>query len=263
MMRRKHTIAILAYNNHELTTRNLDHLTKLGYREQVLLFDNGSQDSFRAIASELGIRYQREEKNLYVNPAWNKIIAQENCHYLTLLNNDCFALSPGYFDEAIGHMEEHQIGISSCRNKNIVDLKKGALETENYFLLNRESQPLACNYAAPRQGWLMTLDLDQYKTLDYKIPGYLRLWYGDDWIWGQFSLRRIKSVVYQNRYSVHIKSSSVSSSEMQKVIAADVDNLEKFGDWYREIAPAIHKKSRLLGRYAHWRNRRRFSSRLK
>ncbi len=259
MIQRTHTIAILAYNNHELTTRNLEHLTKLGHREQILLFDNGSKASFRTIASDLGIRYQREEKNICVNPAFNKIFAQENCDYLTLLNNDCFVLSPNYFDEVIAHMDENEIGLSSCRNKNIVDLKKGGLQTENYFALNRETQVLACNYAARRQGWLMTLNLKQYRTLNYKIPDYLKLWYGDDWIWGQFCLQNIKSVVYRNRYSVHVKSSTISASDQQKIIASDIDNLEKFGDWYKEISPAIHKRSRLSGRYAHWRNKRRFS----
>ena len=75
------------------------------------------------ISNELNIRYHREEQNLFVNPAWNKIFEQENCKYLTLLNNDCFILSQNYFEDVIEHMEKYGIGISSCKNKNILKLK--------------------------------------------------------------------------------------------------------------------------------------------
>ena len=88
-----HTIAILAYNNHGITLKNIRHLITLGYRDNILLIDNGSSPSFQNDAHELQIRYQREKKNIFVNPAWNKLFIKENCSYLTLLNNDCFILS--------------------------------------------------------------------------------------------------------------------------------------------------------------------------
>ena len=95
-MNSSHTIAILAYNNHELTTKNLNHLISLGYGKDILLFDNGSNPSFEKISTGLNIRYHRQEQNIFVNPAWNKLFDQKNCKYLTLLNNDCFVLSQNY-----------------------------------------------------------------------------------------------------------------------------------------------------------------------
>ena len=89
-----HTIAILAYNHHDMTLKNIQHLIALGYGENIFLFDNGSNPSYENNAYELQIRYHREQKNIFINPAWNIIINQENCDYLTLLNNDCFILSP-------------------------------------------------------------------------------------------------------------------------------------------------------------------------
>lgn len=245
----KHIIVMLAYNNHELTIKNLKHLILLGYGENILLFDNGSNPSFEKISNELNIRYHREEQNLFVNPAWNKIFEQENCKYLTLLNNDCFILSQNYFEDVIEHMEKYGIGISSCKNKNILKLKKDALQTINYFMFNKEDQPLKCNFHARRQGWLMTIDLNKYKTLNYKIPEYLKLWYGDDWIWSQFIKNDVKTAVYKNRYAIHIKSSSISSRVMQDIVKADIDNLDKYGDWHREMSPFLHKRTRLFSRY--------------
>ena len=45
----------------------------MGYTENILLFDNGSDPSFEDFSDKFGIRYHREKINIYVNPAWNNI----------------------------------------------------------------------------------------------------------------------------------------------------------------------------------------------
>ena len=244
----KHTIAILAYNNHKLTRKNLNHLIYLGYKNNILLFDNGSNPSYKNISKELKIRYHREEKNIFVNPAWNFIFEKEHCDYLTLLNNDCFILSENYFLEILYHMKKNCIGISSCKTKNVSSLKK-QLNTCNYFYFHNEKADLQHVVNARRQGWLMTIDMNIYKTLNYLIPNYLKIWYGDDWIWGQFLLNNYKTTVYKNRYAIHLKSSSLSSKKIQCIIEEDNNNLNKFGNWHTEISPLLHKRTRLLSRY--------------
>ena len=243
-----HTIAILAYNNHDLTLKNVEHLISLGYRKNILLFDNGSDPTYEPNAHKLEIRYQREHDNIFVNPAWNIIINQENCDYLTLLNNDCFILSPNYFTYALEHMKNNDIGISSCKTKNIVKLNK-MLKTDNFFFSHKEATKLNFISKARRQGWLMTINLTIYKSLDFQIPDYIKLWYGDDWIWGQFLKNKIKTAVYENRYAVHLKNSTISSKKMQEVVKIDNENLIKFGEWYRKLSPLLHKRTRLFSRY--------------
>ena len=248
-MKFNHTIAILAYNNHKLTNQNIEHLCSLGYAENILLFDNGSDPSFEDISNKFRIRYHRERINIYVNPAWNNIFTMEDCHYLTLLNNDCFILTPSYFEDILPHMEKNKFGISSCKTRNISKFKSSAFKTKDYFYFPNEIKTLIFNNHARRQGWLMTMNLKIYKTLDYQIPDYLKLWYGDDWIWSQFIKNNIKTAVYKNRYAIHIKSSSISSRSMQDIVKADNDNLDKYGDWHREISPFLHKRTRLFSRY--------------
>ena len=243
-----HTIAILAYNNHALTLKNVEHLISLGYRENILLFDNGSDPSYEVSAKKLEIRYQRESENIFVNPAWNIIINQENCSYLTLLNNDCFILSSNYFSDVLNHMGKNNIGITSCKTKNIVHLNK-ALATDNFFFFPKENTELKFIENARRQGWLMTLNLHKYKQMNSHIPDYLKLWYGDDWIWGQFIENETKYGVYNNRYAVHIRSTTISSDRLQSIIENDNVNLHKYGDWYKELSPKLHVKSRLFNRY--------------
>ncbi len=244
-----HTIAILAYNNHKLTYQNIEHLCSMGYAGNILLFDNGSDPSFEEFSDKFGIRYHREKINIYVNPAWNNIFTMENSHYLTLLNNDCFILTPSYFEDILPHMEKNKFGISSCKTKNISYLKNSNFKTNDYFYFAKEDQPVKFFPQARRQGWLMTMNLKIYKSLEYLIPDYLKLWYGDDWIWSQFIKNNIRTAIYKNRYAVHIKSSSISSQEMQNIVTLDNDNLDKYGDWHRKMSPLLHKRTRLLSRY--------------
>ena len=243
-----HTIAILAYNNHDLTLKNMRHLITLGYRDNILLFDNGSNPSYENNANELQIRYHREQENIFINPAWNIIINQENCDYLTLLNNDCFILSPRYFEDVLYHMQKNDIGITSCKTKNIIKLNR-SLKTANFFFFPKENIAPKFIANARRQGWLMTLNLQKYKQMNYHIPDYLKLWYGDDWIWGQFILHKEQYGVYNNRYAIHKNASTISLAGMKSIRENDIANLFQYGDWYKELSPKLHIKSRLFNRY--------------
>ena len=86
----------------------------------------------------------------------------------------------------------------------------------------------------------MTLNLDIYKSLDYKIPNYLKLWYGDDWIWSQIMKNNLRYAIYTNRYALHIRSSS--SSKFMNIIEEDIINIEKEGKWFSEITKEMHSK---------------------
>ena len=89
-MNKNHTIAILGFNNHKITLSALKQIRKTGCKDHILFFDNGSLPSFEKLISDSNFTYYRIEKNIYVNPAWNKIFNLVNSKYLTLLNNDCF-----------------------------------------------------------------------------------------------------------------------------------------------------------------------------
>ena len=61
MLSDNHTVAILAINNHDLTIYNLELLIKNNCKN-ILLFDNGSNPSYKLLAAKYDIQYYREKK---------------------------------------------------------------------------------------------------------------------------------------------------------------------------------------------------------
>ena len=239
-MNKNHTIAILGFNNHKITLSALKQIRKTGCKDHILFFDNGSLPSFEKLINDSNFTYYRTENNIYVNPAWNKIFDLVNTRYLTLLNNDCFIESQNYFGEIIPDMEKNNITLSSCKTKNIpfYNIIVQYIFKMKYYRFKNST--LSFSSESRRQGWLMTLNLDKYKKLDYKIPEYLKVWYGDDWIWSQILLNDLNSVIYTNRYALHVK--SASSSAVPDIIKSDINNIEEYGDWYKQTTEEMHSK---------------------
>ena len=213
----------------------------------ILLFDNGSSPSYKDFASKNKINYYREKQNIYVNPAWNKIFDLVKTKYLTLLNNDCYILSNNYFNDILLHMEKNNIILSSCKtlNKKTIDLKKIKFYKKVYNVFSLRN--LSYNNKARRQGWLMTLNLLEYKKLNYYIPNYLKIWYGDDWIWSQIIKNKKKYVVYKNRYALHLRNKTLINKDIQLVLNKDKKMMNKNSEkWIEKI---IYVKTRLFNRY--------------
>ena len=235
-----HTIAILGFNNHKITLSVLNYLRKSGCNDHILFYDNGSWPPFENLITDSNITYHRNEKNIYVNPAWNEIFNMVETKYLTLLNNDCFIKSQKYFDDVIPHMEKNDIILSSCKTKNVrfSNFLVQSIYKLKYFRFN--NTPLQYSSTARRQGWLMTLNLEIYKKIDYQIPDYLQVWYGDDWIMSQILLNKLNYAIYTNRYALHVK--ATSTSKVTDIIQKDIENIEIYGDWYKQITEEMHSK---------------------
>ena len=243
-MQENHTIAILAFNNHQLTIKNIEEL--IGDNNKILIFDNGSTPSYEQQIKKYNVSYYRENKNIYVNPAWNKIFDLVKTKYLTLLNNDCYILSNNYFNNIIKHMDKYDIALSSCKTINKKSFNINKLFYYKYYYNCFSRSKLKYASRARRQGWLMTLNLDAYKQMNYKIPDYLKVWFGDDWIWSQIANNNKKYAIYKNRYALHIRNQTVQDEEIKKVINLDKNMMNKKGIW---VNKKIHCKSRLFNRY--------------
>ena len=237
----KHTIAILLYNNHDISLQMIKELREKGNQDHIFVFDNGSTPSFEGLIDDDNMTYYRSETNLYVNPAWNKIFDMVDTTYLTLLNNDCFIQTDNYFTEVISHMDKHEITLSSCKTRNVKKYTPFIKSFYKYLFYFGKFFNLTYSSTARRQGWLMTINLDRYKTLDYLIPNYLNIWYGDDWIYSQILIHKLTYAIYKNRYALHVR--GLTSSTLNHIIDNDTSNLNEHGEWYKNTTTEMHSKS--------------------
>lgn len=237
----KHTIAILGFNHHDITMKVLDRVMAKNPNCKVLFFDNGSQPPFKDMLSP-SVEYIRKPENVYVNPAWNEIFDLCDTKYVTLLNNDCLPLRDSYFDDVIQDMEANDISMTSCKTVDIKALTKARIFFYGLWdkLLSQfDMNPIE---KAKRQGWLMTLNLDNYKQCDYKIPNELKVWYGDDWIADQLLKNGYKGVVYKNALAIHVQSTSSGSQHIKDIIAKDSETVKKYSI---DFDNSIHANKRL------------------
>ncbi len=236
-----HTIAVLGFNHHDITMKVLDRVMAKNPNCKVLFFDNGSQPPFKDMLSP-SVEYIRKPENVYVNPAWNEIFDLCDTKYVTLLNNDCLPLRDSYFDDVIHDMEENDLSMSSCKTVDIKALTKARILF--YGLWDKLLSQFDMNPVekAKRQGWLMTLNLENYKQCNYKIPHELKVWYGDDWIADQLFKNGYKGVVYKNALAIHVQSTSSGSQHIKDVIAKDSETVKKYNI---DFDNSIHANKRL------------------
>ena len=161
-----HTIIILALNNHKITLSNLEYLRRYNLDCKILLFDNGSTPSYERTMTDMNIDYYREKENILVNPAWNKIFDMIKTNYITLLNNDCFIISKNYFRQVIDHMDKNNIILSSCKTFNLKELTELKLKLYEKYYNFIQGNKLKYFSNARRQGWIMTINLIVYKSLN-------------------------------------------------------------------------------------------------
>lgn len=231
-MNQQHTIAILGFNHHDITMEVLHRVIKRNPGCKILFFDNGSTPPFKELLPK-SVEYIRKEQNIYVNPAWNEIFDKVETKYLTLLNNDCLPIRRNYFDHAIQDMEENNLSITSCKTIDISSLSKWRILF--YRLVDKALSPLDLNpvETARRQGWLMTINLDHYQQCTHKIPGDLKVWYGDDWIAYQLFKNGFKGATYRNALAIHVQSTSSGSRHIKDIIAKDAKAVVKYDIDYK------------------------------
>ena len=138
-------------------------------------------------------------------------------------------------------MNKHDVALSSCKTINKKKFSISTLKFYKYYFNFFANQNLKYSTKARRQGWIMTLDLDIYKKLDYKIPNYLKVWYGDDWIWYQVRSNKKIAGVFKNYLCGHVKSSSTLAPEIKTIIDKDILAIDKYGEWYKKSTPLIHQ----------------------
>jgi hypothetical protein len=208
-------VAVLAYNNHAITERCVSQVRASGFAGRLILLDNGSQPPLKYLAIEYGCIYVRNASNRFVNPAWNQVFRLCDSQYLTLLNNDCL-VQAHYLDEVTSVMQRHGLALASPKAIIVPDI------LAHHGLMESECAPPMVKLDVPRDGHFITIDMRAYLRCRYHIPSCLRIWYGDDWIFGQLRLHGYLCGSIINRYCIRETSGTISRNpQLHSIIKRD------------------------------------------
>ena len=143
-------------------------------------------------------------------------------------------------------MDKNNIILSSCKTVNVKNFNPSRLKYYECYYNLLKSKNLKYTSKARRQGWLMTINMEIYKKLNYKIPDYLKIWYGDDWIWSQIVKNNLNYTIYKNRYALNIRNKTITNKNLMTIVDQDKISFKNNNDW---VEGSIYQKSRLFNRY--------------
>lgn len=185
------------------------------YVREVIVVDNDiSKTIHGSILGHNKIRVITNNRNLYVNPAWNWGVSQSTTEKIIIANDDIVIKS---FDRLISNIDEflkpNQIigPCKSCFNKS---------DSELYIERSNER-----NY-----GWGVFMVL--YRESYTQIPNELLIWCGDNIQHSSNDSYKFKGINIQSKMSTTINN--------KKVLPMAQNDLYKFNDYYNDNGELIN-----------------------
>jgi hypothetical protein len=187
-------ILIVNYNNLDFTRNCVsDIMNQINQNFDLWVIDQnsneiGTDDFLNELDNEL-INVVRNDKNYDLNRVWNWFYDECELEYLCFLNNDV-RLTNNFTDDIIKIFDiESQVGAVIHVTNNLKYVK--ADHKLRYEILN---PPLY-------QGWDYTVKREAYT----KIPDSLRIFGGDDYIFGNLNMKGYKTALTYSSPIIHYK----------------------------------------------------------
>jgi hypothetical protein len=177
-----------------------------GQDVEILIIDNDATEEIKKMIS--GYPHLINEKNVYVNPAWNqimKIFLNSNYDKLIILNSDMILEKDVI--QKIQNIDIDKEGTIILPNVSDHHISEGVREIEWGF-----------------PGIMIVLSRKMCELV-YPIPESLKLWFGDDWIYRRLIKNGYKLRVHYDIKAKHAGSRSiVSLKEAVEIIEQDKIN---------------------------------------
>jgi len=192
--------AIIPFYNQILYTKSLlDQIFKMKTKpDKIILIDDCSEELFdiKKYSSKLNIQYIKHKTNRGLNYSWNEGLNLSNTPLISVLNNDII-LNEFFFDKII-EVQKENWGIV-CPNK-----------AKTIEMVNNENLPPKIIHLKKRQGWCWTIKKEVYNLIG-KIPSFLRIYCGDDYIFLKSKNLGFENVMISNNYVYHYGGATVNS----------------------------------------------------
>lgn len=168
---------------------------------EVLLIDNGAaQDVKDVIALYPSAHLIRNPDNIYVNPAWNQamefFLEDSRYTHIVLMNSD---LVMGKTWASILRVRIEKHGIMEVALPTIRDAHPG----NPYNGYDTNAQTVTSGFP----GVFICLSYWHVKWV-YPIPSYIKVWFGDNWIFDKVRAAGVRTSVVPNLFARHLHGGS-------------------------------------------------------
>jgi len=202
----------------------------------LLIIDNGATEDlkelFKLYSHYNNFTVKVNEKNIYVNPAWNQIMYAflndyKDYDILCIMNSDL--TMQNNWSDVLRNLYKHNPSGSYCPVVVSDCVKVERMKEVNTTLA--PSQTVEEGTA----GIFITLSREQCEMV-YDIPETMKVWYGDNWIYGMLRGMGHKTIIPSNLIAFHGLSQTVSRVEgIDDIIAKDRH------EWYNNVEPYLNE----------------------
>ena len=223
-------VLVVNLNNLDFTKDCISDLLLQDIDLDLCLIDqNSSEPGTREYLSEIskigGSRIKNFEiilnhENEPLNRLWNNFVERYDNDFLCILNNDV-RISPNFLSSAIGVFEkESNVGFVNhvTNNSNFTEWSNDL----NYRVID----------SPYRQGWDFIFRREAYT----KIPGSLKFFYGDDYIYSKLYSSGMKGAYVLNSPMIHYERSTTLEKGGQRDASADGDYFYKLDLKYKGLS---------------------------
>lgn len=209
------------------------------YDVDLLLIDNGAEKSVKDLIKTYeaapDVFVISNPENVYVNPAWNQIInfflLNDKYDYLVIMNSDLILqkdwkkVMDFYFKVYPDVIPLPVIGSDSTVYDKEIEL---VFEHHEVF----KGTP----------GVLIVINRKHAKIV-YPIPDYIKVWFGDNWIFEILRSLKYRTIVIQNLLAYHAWSQNVNKVEgIHEII--EQDKIEWHNNGHRDMNEKIKTQNK-------------------
>ena len=187
----------------------LDELVLNELIGEVIIIDNSQQET-RYESSK--IRVISQNKNIFVNPAWNLGVKYARYKYIGLLNDDLI-LPTNFFNQLLDFMKSHNgigyIGLDTIPKSSPQDFIRYP-SNANLEFVNVVLRPLCWECA-------IFFQKNQYD----EIPKEMKIWYGDDYLFDKGIKNKKANYAIRNSNILHLHSNTSKLKEFDALKEQD------------------------------------------
>lgn len=223
---KKYLIGIPVLYNSIVTKKAIDSVIKKENID-ILIIDNGAEIDVKDVIysyKESNLFIIKNETNMYVNYSWNQILEHFLKHleydYICIMNSDII-MQPQFNEVLENYHNINPNSIVIAHQINDITEITNKVDLDNYTIKVVTEGTAGVN---------IILNRKQAKIV-YPIPGYINIWFGDNFIYEVLRELGYKTIILSNLVAYHYGSQNVSRLKgVAEIIEEDKRNWSLYSE---------------------------------